>query len=86
MHLHLLKPGQQARISAVHAEQALYQRLTALGFRPGKQLTVMRQAAFHGPMHIRLGTTDVMIRPQDAACIALASEHLESSATESITA
>jgi ferrous iron transport protein A len=77
MHLNTLKPGQQAVVSAIKAEQALYQRLTALGFRPGKRLCVMRQAAFNGPLHIRIGTTDVMIRPHDAACILLHPDQLE---------
>lgn len=69
MQLQSLKPGQQATIASIEAEQALYQRLNALGFRCGKVLQVMRQAAFGGPLHVRIGSTDVMIRTQDAACI-----------------
>lgn len=80
MYLNTLKPGEQAIVSHIHAEQALFQRLSALGFRPGKTLHVLRQAAFGGPLHIRIGTTDVMIRTQDATCIALEPSHpIESS-------
>lgn len=71
MHLDALKPGQIAIIDRIHAEQALSQRLNALGFRSGKQLEVIRQAAFNGPLHVRIGSTDVIIRLQDAKAIHL---------------
>lgn len=71
MHLDALKPGQTAIIDRIHAEQALSQRLNALGFRAGKQLEVIRQAAFNGPLHVRIGSTDVIIRLQDARAIHL---------------
>lgn len=71
MHLDALKPGQTGIIDRIHAEQALSQRLSALGFRSGKQLEVMRQAAFNGPLHVRIGSTDVIIRLQDAKAIHL---------------
>lgn len=71
MHLDALKPGQTAIIDRIHAEQALSQRLSALGFRAGKPLEVIRQAAFNGPLHVRIGSTDVIIRLQDAKAIHL---------------
>lgn len=71
MQLNALKPGQFAIIDGIKAEQALVQRLHALGFRPGKQVQVVRQAAFNGPLHIRIGSTDVVIRLQDAKAIHL---------------
>ncbi len=80
MHLDELKPGQSATIARIHADQALAQRLHALGFRAGKRLQVMRQAAFHGPLHVRLGSTDVIIRVQDAKAI-----HLQTSPIDTET-
>lgn len=74
MHLDQLKPGESAVIDRVQAEQALYQRLTALGFRHGKHLQLIRQAAFNGPLHVRIGSTDVIIRRQDARAIRLTSQ------------
>ncbi|QDC43697.1 FeoA family protein [Methylophilus medardicus] len=71
MHLDALKPGQSAIIDRIHAEQALAQRLNALGFRAGKQLEVIRQAVFNGPLHVRIGSTDVIIRLEDAKAIHL---------------
>ncbi len=83
MHLDALKPGQVAIIDRIHAEQALSQRLNALGFRTGKQLEVIRQAAFNGPLHVRIGSTDVIIRLQDAKAIHL---HTASSTPENASA
>lgn len=71
MQLNALKLGESAIIEGIQAEQALVQRLNALGFRPGKQVQVVRQAAFNGPLHIRIGSTDVVIRLQDAQAIHL---------------
>lgn len=64
-----LKVGQPAIISAIEADESLFHRLTALGFRVGKQLSIMRQANFNGPLHVRLGTTDVILRTNEASRI-----------------
>ena len=61
-----LQPGDTATIVAIHAEQALHQRLLALGFRSGRQVELIRRAAFSGPLQIRLGTTDVLLRRNEA--------------------
>lgn len=64
-----LHPGDKAVIRAVHAEVALHQRLTALGFRAGKPLEVLRRGIFNGPLHVRIGCTEVAIRTADARAI-----------------
>ncbi len=64
-----LKIGQQAIISAIEAEESLFHRLSALGFRVGKPLSIIRQANFNGPLQVRLGTTDVILRSAEAARI-----------------
>lgn len=61
-----LKPGESATIASVHADQGLSYRLAALGFRIGKHIEVIRQAKFSGPLHVRIGTTDVMLRRKEA--------------------
>lgn len=61
-----LKPGETATISSVHADRGLSYRLAALGFRVGKRIEVIRQAKFSGPLHVRVGTTDVMLRRKEA--------------------
>lgn len=64
-----LETGQQAVISAIEAEESLFHRLSALGFRVGKTLSIMRRASFNGPLQVRLGTTDVILRTNEASRI-----------------
>ncbi len=66
-----LQPGDTATIVAIHAEEALHQRLLALGFRSGKQVELIRRASFSGPLQVRLGTTDVLLRCSEAAKISI---------------
>lgn len=67
--LSLLEIGQHAVIAAIEADESLFHRLSALGFRVGKPLSIMRRANFNGPLHVRLGTTDVVLRNIDATRI-----------------
>lgn len=64
-----LRRGDRAVINAVSAAPELLPRLAALGFHVGHVVEVLRRAPFAGPLHIRLGTTDVVIRREDAAHI-----------------
>ena len=66
LRLSQLGPGEVATVRAVHAEEGLYQRLTALGFRAGKHLHVLRRGILNGPLHIRIGSTEIAIRTADA--------------------
>lgn len=68
-----LEIGEAGYIAAIEAEEFLFHRLSALGFRVGKPLSVMRRAKFNGPLHVRLGTTDVILRQADAARIQITS-------------
>jgi ferrous iron transport protein A len=61
--------GQMASITAVHSADSLAHRLKALGFRAGKHLQVLRRGKMSGPLHVRLGTTDVILRRSEAAQI-----------------
>jgi ferrous iron transport protein A len=64
-----MHPGDTATIVAIHAEEALHQRLQALGFRSGKQIELVRKASFSGPLQVRIGTTDILLRRNEAAKI-----------------
>lgn len=64
-----LNIGQSATILAIEAEETLFHRLAALGFRVGKPISIIRRANFNGPMQVRLGTTDVILRNAEAAHI-----------------
>jgi ferrous iron transport protein A len=67
--LAVLHPGDIATIVAINAEEALHLRLLALGFRNGKEIEMIRKASFSGPLQVRIGTTDVMLRRSEAAKI-----------------
>jgi ferrous iron transport protein A len=64
-----LHAGDTATIVSIHADEALHLRLLALGFRTGKQVELIRKANFSGPLQVRIGTTDVMLRRAEAAKI-----------------
>ncbi len=65
-HLAALKPGHIAIITSLNLPSQFRQRLLALGFRQGRQVTMLRRSAFAGPIHVRIGTTEVMLRRRDA--------------------
>jgi ferrous iron transport protein A len=67
--LNQLNPGDSAVIDSIHAEQHLYQRLLALGFRTGKKIEIIRRAKFSGPLQVRIGATDVILRESEANLI-----------------
>ena len=52
-----------------HFSPEFSHRLSALGLRVGEMIEVVRRAPFAGPLHLRIGTTDVIMRRQDAAGI-----------------
>ena len=66
-----LKAGETATIRALHAQDGFAHRLEALGFRVGRSIKVIRLAPLGGPMQVRIGTTDVMLRRADANRIAV---------------
>jgi len=61
-----LAPGESATIVAIHTEEPLHQRLLAMGFRTGKQIEIIRKARFSGPLQVRIGTTDILLRKIEA--------------------
>lgn len=64
-----LQPGENALIHSIHADESLFQRFNALGFRIGKKIELVRRASFNGPLHVRIGTTDVILRASEAHLI-----------------
>ncbi|TAE56598.1 MAG: ferrous iron transport protein A [Nostocales cyanobacterium] len=65
-HLASLHPGQIATISHLRGESGLQQRLLAMGFRSGRQIVMLRRGWLSGPLHVRIGTTEVMLRCREA--------------------
>ena len=69
--LSCLKEGETARVQSIEADEALHHRLIALGFRIGKPVTLIRLGRFRGPLQVRVGMTDVILRRSDVAKIRL---------------
>ena len=71
MTLDQLHPGESATILAVDAEPTLRTRIEAMGLRSGRQVEVVRRARLGGPLQVRVGMTDLIIRPAQARLIRL---------------
>ncbi len=70
--LDYLAPGQGGQIVAIHAAEDLRRRLVALGLKPGNKIRIIRRGMFTGPLQVRIGTTDIIIRRRDARQIEIA--------------
>lgn len=67
-----LNTGVSACIDSINVELELRKRFAALGLRPGKWVQVLRRASWGGPIHLRVGTTEIILRRHEARCIAVA--------------
>ncbi len=72
MTLNLLKAGEVAKIASVTADEAIKARIHGLGLRIGQEVAVIRRASMGGPLQIRVGHTDILMRPEQANLIYLA--------------
>ena len=72
MTLNLLKAGEVAKIASVSADDALKARINGLGLRIGQEVAVIRRACMGGPLQVRVGHTDILMRPEQANLIKLA--------------
>ncbi len=72
MTLNLLQAGEVAKIASVTADEALKARISGLGLRIGQEVAVIRRACMGGPLQIRVGHTDILMRPEQANLINLA--------------
>ncbi|NTV94315.1 MAG: ferrous iron transport protein A [Thiobacillus sp.] len=69
MTLNQLSPNTTGVIEAIHAGQDLRRRLCGLGLRLGIRVRVIRHSPLNGPMQIRVGHTDLILRRTEAANI-----------------
>ena len=67
-----LPAGATATVLSLSADQGLRQRLEALGLRQGQVVQVLRRGWWSGPLHVRVGMTELMMRRRDAARVSLA--------------
>ena len=64
-----LEVGALCQITGIQADVDLTQRFAALGLRAGCHIQVLRKASFGGPLHVRVGTTEIIMRLQEASRI-----------------
>ncbi|MDR3426759.1 MULTISPECIES: FeoA family protein [Silvimonas] len=58
-----------ARVLKLHTPAELTQRLFAMGLRPERELTVLRRGWLGGPLQVRIGNTELMLRREHARAI-----------------
>ena len=66
-----LAAGHSATISSLAVEPGLRHRLQALGLHRGQRVHLLRRGWWAGPMHLRVGMTELMLRRADAARVGI---------------
>lgn len=61
--------GASVKVLALSFDEELSRRINALGIKVGSTLTILRKATFNGPIHIRVGSTELMMRVTQATLI-----------------
>lgn len=69
--LDALPAGRCGTILSMDAPAELAARMRALGLMPGRRVKVIRRSPFRGPIQVRAGQTDLIIRRAEAAAIQL---------------
>jgi len=64
--LSTLRPGESATIESRGGDLGLMRRLKALGLGRGQRIHLLRRAWMAGPLHVRVGMTELMLRRVDA--------------------
>ncbi|MEW5786671.1 MAG: FeoA family protein [Pseudomonadota bacterium] len=69
--LDVLPAGRCGTILNIEAPEELVARMHAMGLLPGRRIQVIRRSPFRGPIQVRAGQTDLIIRRSEAATILL---------------
>lgn len=64
-----LPTGTVARVVTLDVSQEYRRRMAGLGLRPGVAILVIRRSPLQGPLQVRAGHTDIILRRGDAARI-----------------
>jgi ferrous iron transport protein A len=67
--LNSLAPGASAIIVDLAVDEHLHRRLKALGLQTGEEISMIRKAWLSGPLHVRIGNTELIVRRSDAQAI-----------------
>lgn len=66
-----LASGEAASILGLDVSPELRKRLNALGIQSGKRVKVIRRGALGGPIHVRISTTELVLRREEANLISV---------------
>ena len=66
-----LASGEAASILGLDVSPELRKRLIALGIQSGKRIKVIRRGALGGPIHVRVSTTEIVLRREEADLISV---------------
>ncbi|WP_432722063.1 FeoA family protein [Jeongeupia wiesaeckerbachi] len=80
LNLAQLQTQQPARVRTVGTSAELAQRLAALGLRPGREVEVIRRGWLGGPLQLKVGGTEFMLRRSEAALIELVAQPVAATA------
>ena len=69
MTLNQLSLAQSATVLEIDLPFELRERLAALGVKVGRRLSLVHRLGRFGPLQVRAGSTDFILRPQEAAGI-----------------
>lgn len=64
-----LPTGTVAKVLTLDVGQDHRRRMAGLGLRPGVAIRVIRRSPLQGPLQVRAGHTDIILRRADAARI-----------------
>lgn len=64
-----LPPGAPATITVMNVGQDCRRRMAGMGLRPGVGIRIIRQSPLRGPLQVRVGHTDLILRRSEAARI-----------------
>jgi ferrous iron transport protein A len=74
MTLDVLPPLQPATIDAVEGETPVAGRMRSMGLRAGRDVMVVRRSRLGGPLQVRVGSTDLILRPREARLVRIRSK------------
>lgn len=67
--LSFLAPGERVVIQDIEAEESVRQRLHAMGLHRGREVEMIRRARFGGPLQVRVGSVNLILRRREAELV-----------------
>lgn len=69
-----LNLGERMFIEEIEADEGTRQRLNAMGLLRGREVQVVRRARFGGPLQVRVGSVNLILRRREAGYVKVTSK------------